>query len=84
MPIAAKNHTRTRRVSLNEPEFGDYKRCGEIFNIGRPLLHALAQEGVIESVSLRRRNRVRGKRLYNLQSIRDFISSKKEGQNEPA
>ena len=61
------------------PEFCGYKRIQEIFDLSRTHLHRLDKWGVIKSVSLRERGKLRGRRLYDIQSIRDYILGAMEG-----
>ena len=51
------------------------------FSIKRSLLYELDSDGLVESVSLRRRGRTRGKRLFNVDSIRSFLREQKKEKN---
>jgi Helix-turn-helix domain len=55
------------------PEFTDAKGVKLLFGLSRSTVYQLAAEGAIKSVSLRRRGNVRGRRLFNCDSIREFI-----------
>ena len=56
-----------------EPEFVDCKGLEAGWGIKRSLAYQLLADGAIRSVSLRRRGRVRGKRLFDVASVRDFL-----------
>ena len=60
-------------VAGQDPEFLDAVGVGARFSIKRSLLYELDNDGLVESVSLRRRGRTRGKRLFNVESIRRFL-----------
>lgn len=62
------------------PEFADYKGARALFGFSRASLYRLDAEGVISSVSVRNRGSLRGKRLWDCDSIRRFIASQKEGK----
>ena len=55
------------------PAFADSKGVERVYGIRRPLLYRLCNEGCITSVSLRRRGAQRGKRLFSLKSIDEFL-----------
>ena len=61
------------------PEFCDSKQVKALFGLSRSHAYLLAQEGAIRSVSLRRRGATRGRRLFDCQSIRDFLNKNAEG-----
>ena len=56
------------------PEFVDHKGLKALF--GRTRFHAylLADQGSIRSVCIRRPGAIRGRRLFDCQSIRDFLA----------
>jgi hypothetical protein len=56
-----------------DPEFLDARGVEGRFSIRRSLLYELINGGQIKSVSLRRRGRSRGKRLFAVDSIREFL-----------
>src|SRR5262245_45965318 len=57
----------------NDAEFVDCVGLQTRFGIKRSLAYALLAEGAIKGVSLRRRGQIRGKRLFEVDSIRRFI-----------
>jgi hypothetical protein len=59
-------------------EFVDCKGLEAGWGIKRSLAYALLADGKIEGVSLRRRNRIRGKRLFKVDSVRAFLRSQME------
>jgi hypothetical protein len=63
------------------PEFADYKGARALFGFSRASLYRLAGDGKIKSVSIRNRGALRGKRLFDCDSIRRFIASEMEGGN---
>jgi hypothetical protein len=65
-------------VAGQNPEFLDALGVRERFGIKRSLLYELLGDGLIRSVSLRRRGQSRGKRLFCVDSIRDFLREQME------
>lgn len=63
------------RASRPDPEFVDVPGMQSLFGIKRSLAYALLADGKIQGVSLRRRNQVRGKRLFQVDSVRQFLRS---------
>jgi hypothetical protein len=68
-------------VSRPDPEFVDCKGLEAGWGIKRSLAYALLADGKIEGVSLRRRNQIRGKRLFKVDSVRAFLRSQMEDAN---
>jgi hypothetical protein len=64
-----------------EPEFVDCKGLEAGWGIKRSLAYQLLAEGKIQGVSLRRRNRIRGKRLFAVDSVRAFLRTQMEAEN---
>ena len=58
-----------------DPEFAGHAKIRELFDLSRTHLHRLSTEGLIRSVSLRQRGRLRGRRLYDVQSVREYLQS---------
>lgn len=56
------------------PEFVDCKGLERLFGIRRSLAYELVNRNSIRSVSIRRRGAVRGKRLFDVDSVRAFLS----------
>jgi len=65
------------RASRPDPEFVDCKGLEAGWGIKRSLAYELLNEG-FQSVSLRRRNQIRGKRLFKVDSVRAFLRSQTE------
>ena len=63
------------------PEFVDCKGLEAGWGIKRSLAYQLLNDGKIKGVSLRRRNQVRGKRLFSVDSIRQFLRERMEVAN---
>lgn len=56
-----------------DPEFVDHHGAKAIFSLGRSHLYNLNAEGKIRSVSLRERGKTKGKRLFIVDSIREYL-----------
>jgi len=65
------------------PEFGRCQDVQRLFGIKRGTLYQLVADGYILSVSLRRRGRAKGCRLYYLQSISQYLHGLMTDQNSP-
>jgi hypothetical protein len=65
-------------IAGQDPEFLAARGVQERFNIRRSLLYELHYGGHVKSVSLRRRGQSRGKRLFSVDSIRDFLRQQME------
>jgi hypothetical protein len=65
-------------VAGANPEWLDAVGVHGVFSIRRSLLYELHHGGHIKSVSLRRRGQSRGKRLFSVDSIREFLASRME------
>ena len=63
----------------NDAEFVDAPGLRARFGIKRSLAYTLLAEGKIRGVSLRRKGRLRGKRLFDVSSVRQFLSAQMEG-----
>lgn len=61
-----------------EPEFCDIYGLRAMFGLRRSLAYQLLAEGAINGVSLRKKGSLRGKRLFNVASVRAFLNSKLE------
>jgi len=66
------------RASHLDPEFIDFKTLEAGWGIKRSLAYQLLSDGKIKSVSLRRRGAVRGKRLFSVDSVREFLREQME------
>jgi hypothetical protein len=67
-------------ASQIEPEFIDVDGLRRAFGIKRSLAYQLLADGAIKGVSLRRRGRIRGKRLFSVDSVRAFLHAQMEGR----
>jgi hypothetical protein len=56
------------------PEWTDHKGARQLFGFSRSHLYSLIEERKIRSACIRRRGAIRGRRLVNCQSIRDFLA----------
>jgi hypothetical protein len=61
-----------------QPEFADHKGVRGLFGLSRSFTYNLAAEGKIQSVSLRRPGTVRGRRLFDCASIRNYLAAAKD------
>ena len=61
-----------------DPEFVDFSGLEAGWGIKRSLAYQLLNDGKIKGVSLRRRGRSRGKRLFSVDSIRQFLREQME------
>ena len=68
-------------VSCGAAEFVDIDGLRAMYGIKRSLAYQLLNEGAIKGVSLRRRGRVRGKRLFQVESVREFLRTQREANN---
>ena len=68
----------TRPPQHIDPEFVDCKGLEAGWGIKRSLAYQLLKEGKIQGVSLRRRGAIRGKRLFNVDSVRAFLRTQME------
>lgn len=60
-------------VASIEPEFAGHKEIKLLFGLSRTHLFRLAKDGLIRSVNLRDKGKVRGRRLYQVASIRALL-----------
>jgi hypothetical protein len=63
-------------------EFCGFRGLDRLFGIKRSLGYQLAAEGLIKSVSLRRRGQLRGKRLFDVASVRAYLREQMANQQE--
>lgn len=61
-----------------EPEFVDFGGLYRMFGIRRSHAYVLADRGHIKSVSLRRPGSVKGRRLFHVQSVREYLAQQME------
>ncbi len=60
------------------PEFAGHTKIRELFDLSRTHLHRLSTAGKIRSVCLRERGKLRGRRLYDVESIRVLLLANME------
>ena len=65
-------------------EWGDSVTVHTTFNLCKSTLYRLAAEGKIRTASLRERGKLRGKRLFSMDSIALYIESMATGGEEAA
>jgi hypothetical protein len=63
----------------NDAEFVDCPGLQARFGIKRSLAYALLAEGAIKGVSLRRLGQLRGKRLFDVASVRAYLAAQMKG-----
>jgi hypothetical protein len=62
------------------PEFGRFQDVQRLFGIKRATVYSLIADGVVKSVSLRRRGNLKGVRLVHLQSLSEHLNRMMEEQ----
>jgi len=62
-------------ATLREAEFVDLSDLKSGWGIGRNLCYDLLKDGKLRSINLRREGLVRGKRLIEVRSVREFLAS---------
>lgn len=73
------NTTETISIAHDaSPEFGDSKVARKMFSLSRAHLYRLDAEGHIKSVCLRQRGKTRGRRLWYLPSVREYLVANME------
>jgi hypothetical protein len=71
------------RASTNiSPEFIEPSMMKAMFGIGRTSTYQLINEGAIRSALIRRRGRVSGKRLIEVESVRSYLRRCVEESNQ--
>jgi hypothetical protein len=67
--------------SFSTPEFLDVDQVRGYFGLKQSLLYRLLAEDKIRAVSIRQRGKTRGRRLFDVDSIRRYLNSQvdKEG-----
>ena len=60
------------------PEFAGHAKIRDLFDLSRTHLHRLSTTGKIRSVCLRERGKLRGRRLYDVESIRVLLLANME------
>jgi hypothetical protein len=78
----AKTIASVQASPLNDAEFCDSPGAFARFGLRRSLLYQLHADGAIAGVSLRRRGALRGKRLWNVDSIRSYLASQMDSAIE--
>jgi hypothetical protein len=68
-------HPTPAYVAGQDPEFVDAPGLHSLFGIKRSLAYALLAEGCISGCALRRKGRQRGKRLFDVASVRSYLAS---------
>jgi len=59
-----------------DAEFVDFRGLEARYGIRRSLAYVLISEGAIRSVCLRRRGQIKGKRLIDVASVRNFLAAR--------
>jgi len=57
-----------------QPEFCDAKQLRQLFGLTRTHAYLLAARGKIHSISIRKPGAFKGKRLFDCQSVRNFLN----------
>lgn len=82
MTTRVKSKPRSPSVVLVGPltEWTDYLGIHLLFGLRRSTAYHLSNEGLIKSVSLAEGGEKRGKRLFHVGSVRQYLNSKLEGK----
>lgn len=67
-------HLTNDRIAAVMPEFGDVDQVRIYFGIKQSLLYRLLAERKIRAVSIRQHGKSRGRRLFDMASIRAFLN----------
>ena len=76
---SAKTTALVTASPANGAEFVDAHGLRTMFGIRRSLAYVLVADRKIRSVSLRRKGHLRGKRLFDVASVRAYLYSEMEG-----
>ena len=60
------------------PEFGNWRTVKSLYGFSRSYSYLLASQGLIRSVCIRKPGALKGKRLFDCASIREFIQASAE------
>jgi hypothetical protein len=71
-------------VAGQDPEFVDAPGLQARFGIKRSLAYTLLGDGAIRGVSLRRRGQLRGKRLFDVASVRAYLAAQMAAEGQPS
>ena len=82
--LPEKKKRQTSVVVGPNTETTDYLGVQELFGIRRALAYHLYETGAIKSFSLKQPGEKRGKRLFDVASIREFLNSKLENEQSAA
>jgi hypothetical protein len=75
--MKAKKKQRPTSVAVSSlSEWTDFHGLQLLFGIRRSYAYHLVDEGLIKSVSLKQPGEKRGKRLFNVPSIRQYLNSR--------
>jgi hypothetical protein len=69
-------------ATLGKPEFGDAKGVEQHFGICKSMTFRLLAEKKIRGISIRKAGKMRGKRLFDFSSIREFLLSNVDHEPE--
>ena len=72
----------TKNRTVVDPEWADEKAITRLFGLTHTPLFNLRKAGKIRSVSTRQAGQAYGKRLFNVQSIRDFLAAQEQSEQE--
>ena len=65
------------------PEYVDYKGLKSVFGISRAYGYRLADDGLVKTVCLRKPGTLRGKRLWECESVRDYLRANIDQRAKP-
>jgi hypothetical protein len=73
--------TAQNQAVKNQPEWADEKFISRQFGLGHTSLYNLRLAGKIRTSSTRAEGMIRGKRLFHVQSVRDFLEAQEIAEN---
>jgi len=65
-------------VGTDDTEFCDFAQLKQRFGVGRSLAYLLNGHGDIKSKVLRRKGCIKGKRLFDVASVREYIAKQSD------
>lgn len=78
-PALASGQCHTSTIPVERPDWTDAKTITRLLGPSRSSLYDLAAKGLIRTASLRGRGKIRGRRLFSYDSVRNWIESQATG-----
>jgi hypothetical protein len=80
-PTKRASNSLQNQAVKNQPEWADEKFITRNFGLGHTSLYNLRLAGKIRTTSTRAEGMNRGKRLFHVQSVRDFLEAQEIAEN---